>query len=108
MEPEVPEDFPRDYLGAVSGAQPKLLVIKDAAGRYVSAAPDREKRWRHCQDLCEQLVDYVNKKLPAGESLPSYATKVGAAVGSKLEKLKIWPEEATWIRGELVKRFADK
>jgi hypothetical protein len=34
----VPRDFPQEFLGTVSGAQPKLLVLKNERGEYVSVA----------------------------------------------------------------------
>jgi hypothetical protein len=106
---DVPPDFPQEVLGAVPGAQPKLLVHRTADGRYVdTAASLRAERWAICQDLCEQLVDYVNKHLPPGESAAAYASTLGVAIERKRKSWGMSEAEIAWVRRELVRRFADQ
>ncbi len=56
---KIPADFPRPVnLGAVSGAQPKLLVTK-YQGRYYAPGctpPEQQERWSACEDLAQQLA----------------------------------------------------
>lgn len=55
----IPAGFPRPVnLGAVPGAQPKLLMIK-YQGRYYAPGctpPELLERWNICEDLAQQLV----------------------------------------------------
>lgn len=57
---QVPADFPRPlHLGAVSGAQPKLLMVK-YHGRFYSPGctpPELYERWDVCEDLARQLAE---------------------------------------------------
>jgi hypothetical protein len=106
MTSEVPEDFPHEFLGSVGGAQAKLLVHRTADGHYVdTAASLRAERWAICQDLCEQLVDYVNKHLPSGQTPGAYASTVGVAIERKRASWGMSEAEIAWVRRELVKRF---
>lgn len=54
----VPADFPRPvHLGALPGAQPKLLMVK-YEGRYYSPGctpPEIWERWDVCEDLAQQF-----------------------------------------------------
>lgn len=54
----VPDDFPRPvHHGAVSGMQPKLLMVK-YNGRFYSPGctpPEIFERWDICEDLAEHL-----------------------------------------------------
>jgi hypothetical protein len=63
---ELPTDFPNDQiLGAVSGAQPKLLLRRDDKGAYVSLRLSPEElmhRFECANDLADQLVDYFMRK----------------------------------------------
>lgn len=56
--PHVPEDFPRPvHLGALPGAQTKLLMVK-YNGRYYSPGrtpPELWERWDYCEDLAQQF-----------------------------------------------------
>lgn len=56
---DVPTDFPRPkHLGAVAGAQPKILVTQ-FQGRFYSPGctpPELYERWQHCMSLVEQFV----------------------------------------------------
>jgi hypothetical protein len=63
----IPANFPRALLGgAVSGAQPKLLV-RLIDGEYVAGLTDDELLSRHnyCEDLVQQLVAYSLRKATA-------------------------------------------
>lgn len=55
---QVPADFPRPvHLGAVSGAQPKLLMT-EYKGRFYSPGgtpPEIFARWDMCEDLARQM-----------------------------------------------------
>lgn len=55
----VPNDFPRPvHIGAVTGAQPKLLATEHN-GRFYSAGcspPELHERWAVCEDLAQQLA----------------------------------------------------
>ncbi|MGZ8340267.1 MAG: hypothetical protein ACXWU9_11860 [Telluria sp.] len=55
---QVPADFPRPvHLGALPGAQPKLLMVK-YNGRYYSPGctpPELRERWDYCEDLARQF-----------------------------------------------------
>lgn len=55
---QVPADFPRPvHLGALPGAQPKLLMVK-YNGRYYSPGctpPELWERWDYCEDLARQF-----------------------------------------------------
>jgi hypothetical protein len=55
---KVPADFPRpDHLGAVAGAQPKLLLT-GYQGRFYAPGctpPKVWQRWDICEDLAQQL-----------------------------------------------------
>lgn len=58
--PAIPADFPRPpYLGAVAGAQPKLLVRR-SGDKYVSGVTDAElqSRYEICLGLIRQYVAY--------------------------------------------------
>ena len=54
----LPPDFPRPvHLGAVPGAQPKLLMTKYQGRFYVPGCtpPELLERWNSCEDLAQQL-----------------------------------------------------
>ena len=54
----VPEDFPRPLLaGAVTGAQPKVVMVEYLGEFYLPGAtpPERYERWDTCEDLAKQL-----------------------------------------------------
>jgi hypothetical protein len=57
---QVPIDFPRPvHHGAVSGAQPKLLLTS-YKGRFYSpgcSPPELFQRWDACEDLARQLAE---------------------------------------------------
>lgn len=104
---DVPADFPQEFLGTVSGAQPKLLVQKNERGEYVSEAESRRaERWAICQDLCEQLVDYVDQHWDGDGSRLQYVEQVILAVASKRSRWGISEAEAEWIGEHLRARRA--
>jgi hypothetical protein len=56
---QVPPDFPRPmHLGAVSGAQPKLLMTRYNGRFYIPGCtpPELYERWDICEDLARQLA----------------------------------------------------
>lgn len=60
----VPDSFPREpCLGAVPGAQPKVLVRK-AGDIFVAGQTESERRERYeiCLDLVQQLLPYCQRK----------------------------------------------
>jgi hypothetical protein len=56
----VPEDFPRPLLlGAVSGAAPKLLLVRTASGGFAvptRSAEERTLRWQTCEVLAGKVA----------------------------------------------------
>jgi hypothetical protein len=60
----IPDSFPREpCFGAVSGAQPKVLVRKEG-GIYAAGQtePERLERYEICLDLVQQLLPYCQRK----------------------------------------------
>lgn len=60
----VPEDFPVEpEVGAVPGAQPKL-VVREIDGHYVAGqtADEHWERYLACEDLAQQLAGYCTRK----------------------------------------------
>lgn len=56
---DVPEDFPRpEILGAVGGAQPKLLLVQYEGRLYTPGCtpPEVYAHWEHCEDLANHLA----------------------------------------------------
>ena len=74
----VPDDFPhQEILGSVSGAAPKLLLVRTVNGRYADptqSAEERRQRWQKCEVLAGKVAR--------------------AAVRSKAEKCSHMDEEA--------------
>jgi hypothetical protein len=63
----IPEDFPRGpELGAVPGAQPKLLLRK-IGETFVLGWTDEERarRYEVCADMVTQLIPYTRRKAEA-------------------------------------------
>jgi hypothetical protein len=63
MNPQVPDDFPRDVTPAsLSGAQPKLAG-RLIEGKVIVGQTDDERyeRWDVCEDLAQQLVGKAQK-----------------------------------------------
>lgn len=61
----VPHDFPRDAeTASVTGAQPKLAVVRDAtSGNYVAHrdSDETDQRFAICEDLAEQLASKCSR-----------------------------------------------
>lgn len=97
----IPADFPKSTrLGAVSGAQPKLLV-RHEAGRYVTGPDESEHRTRYeiCEDLARQLAEYTLRK---GSSHPEWSrdelqAKVAAGMRAKAFGWGLSAGETDWV-----------
>lgn len=99
---DVPTDFPREFVGAVPGAQPKLLVQKNENGEYVSEAKSlRAERWAICADLCEQLVHYVNKHWNGQPPRAAYVEQVVQALDAKKSQWGVSRAEVDWVAARL-------
>ncbi|CAJ0703219.1 hypothetical protein SAMN02787148_109105 [Burkholderia vietnamiensis] len=75
MNRPVPDDFPREpAVGAVTGAQPKLLV-REVDGRYLTGLTDDELwvRYDACEDLAAQLSEYASQKVATSGLTPDAA-----------------------------------
>ncbi|WP_277183301.1 hypothetical protein [Caballeronia sp. BR00000012568055] len=87
-----PVDFPRtSSQGAISGAQPKLLLRK-VGDTYQAGPTDDEvyERFIVCDDLAEQLAAYASRKMTANAwSLETAMAKVEAGVFKKVHS-GIW------------------
>jgi uncharacterized protein (DUF2252 family) len=102
MSPKpLPADFPRTTSqGAISGAQPKLLLRK-VGDTYQTGPTDDEvyERYIVCDDLAEQLAAYASRKMTANAwSLQTAVSKVEAGVLKKVHS-GIWDfstAEVTW------------
>lgn len=107
-EANTPADFPRDYaLGAVSGAQPKLLIRK-VGDAYIQGLTDGElyARYDMCFDLVNQLADYCRRKLskrPEWSGLELFE-KVQASV-RKRSDWDLSPGEVRWVMSQLCLRM---
>ena len=89
MSPKpLPVDFPRtSSQGAISGAQPKLLLRK-VGDTYQAGPTDDEvhERYLVCDDLAEQLAAYTSRKMTANTwSLQTALSKVEAGVLKKVD-----------------------
>ncbi len=99
---DVPEDFPKQpSSGAVSGAQPKLLVRR-VDGRYQSALTEEQLRTRYdaCEDLVRQLVEYALRKIGQfGWSIDEVLEKVKESLSHKVSagEWDLSPEEIGWV-----------
>lgn len=101
---DVPNNFPQEFLSAVSGAQPKLAVERLSDGTYVeSSVARRAERWEWCVDLLEQLVDHVYARVPPPSSYQAYLERVARSVvhTSFRSTRGISIAEAEWICKEL-------
>lgn len=83
---DVPADFPRPrHLGAVPGAQEKILVTQ-YKGRFYSPGctpPELHANWQHCVSLVEQFVPACietkagkRKDMPEIEILDQYLRRL--------------------------------
>lgn len=108
LDKTIPQDFPRDYgLGAVSGAQPKLVVRK-IGDAYVQGLSDEERyaRYDNCVDMVNQLERYCQRKLRerADWTIAELLEKVRVTVRGKVE----WDfsaGEVEWMMSKLSQRM---
>ncbi len=103
---QVPDDFPRpQHLGAVPGAQPKILAV-EYKGRYYPPGgipPELHERWRYCMSLVEQFVLACietkrgkRKHMPEVEILEQYLMRL-------FEAKWVSDYEARWVIRETAK-----
>jgi hypothetical protein len=105
----LPADFPRPmHLGAVPGAQPKLLMTRYQGKFYVPGCtpPELLERWSRCEDLAQQLAV---KSLESKDGKRAHMTE-SDILGQYLPRLIAtnWTSEAEarWVIrriGELLK-----
>lgn len=100
----VPPDFPKpSSQGAISGAQPKLIVRK-AGDEYRASPTDAEvyERYIVCDDLAQQLAAYTSRKMSANAwSLEIAIAKVEVGVQKKVRS-GVWDfsaAEIAWTLG---------
>lgn len=102
MTVPVPADFPRTAtVGAVPGAQPKLLVRKEA-GRFTPvmlSESDIQARHELCEDLVQQLLRYSARKQSErpGWTPAQVHARVAASVRQKAFGWGLSPAEAEWV-----------
>lgn len=85
---DVPADFPRpETLAGLSGSQPKLLLVQYEGRLYPPGCtpPEVLERWKHCEDLANQLavksLESKNGKrshMSEGEILEQYLPRLVA------------------------------
>ena len=66
---DIPDDFPvRSTISAISGAQPKMALVKVEGRYYPEGATPDDRRAQHemCEDLAHQGVVYCQRKLAEG------------------------------------------
>ena len=103
---KAPADFPRESApGSVSGAQPKLLVVK-VGGRFSSGVDEGEiyRRWAVCEDLVQQLVVKTVKRMREGRvaDLDDYANKLQRWLEvQEWEGWRVTSQEAKWMRDRI-------
>jgi len=97
----IPDDFPRERpLGAVTGAQPKLLV-RLIDGQYYAGLTEDELwgRYSICEDLAQQLAGYAARKMTEhgwllGDVLRRVETSVNKNVSTRSWEFS--PAEVAW------------
>lgn len=99
---QVPDDFPREPdSGAVTGAQPKILVRK-VDGRYQTALTDEELRGRYdaCEDLAAQLSEYALRKIATSGLAPDVAlsqAEKGLRLKVNADQWDLSQREVCWV-----------
>lgn len=105
---KAPVDFPRDdAAGAVSGAQPKLLLTK-VGDRFVAGMDEGEiyRRWLVCEDLVQQIVAKTGKRMREGRinDLNDYVKKLQVWLEAQVwEGWSVTSAEARWMRDRIQK-----
>lgn len=93
---QLPADFPRAIhrTGAVSGAAPKILLIRDGDKFLEPGTSDSERyeRWVVCEDLARQLAEAA-KASKAGKRTHMNEVEILAQYLPRLVK-KAWASEA--------------
>lgn len=107
MKMPLPDDFPREGpIGAVSGAQPKL-VARALDGKYVVGWTEQELLGRHdyCEDLVQQLVAYCLRK---AQENPDWShefnfDRMARGLVQKVQagKWDVTPDELAWMTGRI-------
>ena len=105
LYPGVPEDFPFEWeQGAVSGAQPKLILVKEGEKYYRSGtAPSQvQEALEICVDLQQQLTDHCVKKAALGQEPHALLINV-----YKFLVQKDWcqPAQSRWICVQIAKQL---
>lgn len=102
-------NFPRALLlGAVSGAQPKLLV-RGIDGEYVTGLTDDELLSRHdyYEDLVQQLVAYSLRKSKANpdwtHEFNLARTTKALAENGRTGKWDVTIDEQAWMMARIIK-----
>ena len=101
-----PVDFPRlTEVGSVSGAQPKILVVK-ADGQFRPAINEEEiyRRWQVCEDLVQQLYAKTVKRMQEGRvaDLDEYVDKLRQWLeAQEWDGWKVTPPESRWMRDQI-------
>ncbi len=105
---KAPVDFPRSETpGAVSGAQPKLLLTK-VGDRFVAGFTEDEiyRRWLVCEDLVQQIVTKTGKRMREGRinDLNDYVNKLQVWLEAQVwEGWSVTSAEARWMRDRIQK-----
>lgn len=105
---KAPSDFPRqNNLSALTGAQPKLSVVR-IDGRYYLDQPDEDEiyqRYDVCADLVDQLISYCERKKQPSHSWEALLKAVSHSLSKKPWGLTA--EENAWIMNKLELHFID-
>lgn len=103
---KAPAAFPRERVtGSISGAQPKLLVVK--VGDRFSAEVDEDeifRRWTVCEDLVHQLCEKTVKRMREGRiaDLDDYVNKLQQWLErQEWEGWRVTLQEAKWMRDRI-------
>jgi hypothetical protein len=111
---ELHPDFPNELiLGAVGGAQPKLLLCRGENGTYVSPRRSPEEimhRFEVADDLVDQLVSYFKRKKRESPDLTDQQNleRIRLALINKAVegKWRFTESEQAWIMCRLRERSA--
>jgi len=97
---DVPLDFPRpDHLGALPGAQPKLLAVLYEGKFYTpgTTPPELRARWEFCADFADHLAVKASVS-KAGKRLHMCEQDILQHYLDRLTRVdKITAAEAKWI-----------
>lgn len=96
---KVPSDYPRDFmLGAVGGAQPKLLARK-AGERFVVGPTDEEvlERWSSVEDTAQRLAEDTLEGMKIGEIRFLRGHYISLERGILAAGWDLTPKERAWL-----------